>query len=96
MQSYRGKYYTIWTKEKSDFYRSKEQRASDAKRRAQISNIEKEIEKLETDKQSIEELMKTPEIISDYQELNRLCTELQEIESSLNEKYIKWDELMNM
>ena len=40
--------------------------------------------------------MKTPEIISDYQELNRLCTELQEIESSLNEKYIKWDELMNM
>ena len=82
--------------EKSDFYRSKEQRASDAKRRAQISNIEKEIEKLETDKQSIEELMKTPEIISDYQELNRLCTELQEIESSLNEKYIKWDELMNM
>ena len=80
----------------SDFYRSKEQRASDAKRRAQISNIEKEIEKLETDKQSIEELMKTPEIISDYQELNRLCTELQEIESSLNEKYIKWDELMNM
>ena len=39
--------------------------------------------------------MKSPEVISDYQELNRLCIELQGVENSLNEKYIKWDNLTN-
>ena len=38
--------------------------------------------------------MKNSEITSNYQELNRLCIELQDIDNSLNEKYIKWDELM--
>lgn len=79
--------------EKNEFYRSKEQRAKEAKLRNEIANIEKEIEKLENNKKHIEELMKSPEVISDYQELNRLCNELQETDNELNEKYVKWDSL---
>lgn len=81
--------------EKNEFYRSKEQRAKDAKLRNEISNIEKEIEQLENNKKHIEELMKNPEIISDYQELNRLCNELQKNDKELNEKYLKWDNLIS-
>lgn len=79
----------------TSFYRSKEQRAEEAKKRTRISNLEKEIEQLEGKKNEIEKLMKSSEVISDYQELNKLCTELQEIDTKLNSTYEEWDKLIS-
>ena len=77
----------------TSFYKSKEQRAEEAKKRTRISNLEKEIEQLEEKKNEIEDLMKSPEIMNDYQELNKLCSELQEIDTKINASYEEWDTL---
>ena len=37
--------------------------------------------------------MKSPEVMSDYQELNRLCSELQELDNELNAMYEEWSKL---
>lgn len=78
---------------KSSFYRSKEQRAEDAKKRNRVNFLEKEIDRLEVTKRGIEEEMTLPDVCSDYTKLNELCSKLKEIDSLLEQNYAEWERL---
>ena len=59
-------------------YRSKEQRAADAKKRNRIRELEREIEKLESEMQQLQEEMASPEACADYQIMQEKCTLFEE------------------
>ena len=59
-------------------YRSKEQRAADAKKRNRIKELEREIEKLETEMQLLQEEMASPEACADYQIMQEKCALFEE------------------
>jgi len=71
-------------------HRSKEQRARDAKRRNEISKLEKEISLLETEIKQIESELENPEIFSDYQKSNELCSSLEEKRKNHENLLEKW------
>ena len=59
-------------------YRSKEQRSADAKKRNRIRELEKEIEKLEAEMQTLQEEMASPEVCQDYQLMQEKCAEYEQ------------------
>ena len=59
-------------------YRSKEQRAADAKKRNRIRELEKEIEKLELEMNQLQEEMASPEACADYQIMQEKCALFEE------------------
>lgn len=74
-------------------YRTKEQRALDAKKKQLIRDLEKEIEELENTIAEIEEEISLPENASDYELVNNKCQELDECKILLEEKMLEWAEL---
>ena len=76
---------------KNNFYRTKEQRAEEAKRRNRINSLEKEIQELEDIKKQLEEEMTLPDVISDYKKLGELSEKLKEIEIKTEELYGEWE-----
>lgn len=75
---------------KNNYYRTKEQRAEEAKRRNRVNSLEKEIQELEENKKQIEEEMTLPDSISDYKKLSELSEKLKEIEIKTEELYEEW------
>lgn len=71
-------------------YRSKEQRAADAKKRNRIKEIEKEIERLEADMQMLQEEMTSPEVCADYQLMQKKCSEFEELKNRSSELSDEW------
>jgi ATP-binding cassette subfamily F protein 3 len=71
-------------------YRSKEQRAADAKKRARIKELEVEIEKIEKEMSAIQEEMISPEICTDYQLMNEKCSRFEELKKLSNEYSDEW------
>lgn len=65
-------------------YRTKSQRASDAKKKQEIQALETHIEELETKIKELEEQICLPEIASDYVKMNELCTLLESCKGELN------------
>ncbi|MGN1135524.1 MAG: ATP-binding cassette domain-containing protein [Oscillospiraceae bacterium] len=59
-------------------YRSKEQRSADAKKRNRIRELEKEIERLEAEMQTLQEEMASPEVCQDYQLMQKKCAEYEQ------------------
>lgn len=74
-------------------YRTKQQRAEDAKRKQRIKDIEQRILSLEEECEDINNKMIIPEIAADYKEMNRLCEELEEKKSEINSLMDEWAEL---
>ncbi len=58
-------------------FRSKEQRAKDAKKRQRIKELEAEIERLESEMASLQEEMSSPEVCTDYQLMHEKCAEFE-------------------
>lgn len=58
-----------------------------------IRKIEREIDQLETKKKEIETLMLEENIYNDYKKMNELQTDLVKIDTELEEKMLKWEEL---
>ncbi len=79
--------------DKSKQYRTKEQRAKDAKRKLRVSELERDIERLEAEIPMLEREMCKPEVISDYEKMNQKCKELDEKRKELSEKIDEWTEL---
>ena len=78
----------------ASYYRSKQQKAEDAKRRARIRELEKLVEELEGEIAEIEETLQNPgEMASDYQKIQELCTLLEEKKNLLNDYMDEWMEL---
>ena len=74
-------------------YRSKQQRAEDAKRRARVRELEDEIEQLEQHIAELEQEISLPETAADHERLSARCAELDACRTELDEKMDEWAEL---
>ena len=82
------------TQSQSSYYRSKEERAQDAKRRNRIKKIEDEISALEAEDASLNESLSTPAVTGDFALLTKTCARLEEIKNKLDELYAEYETLM--
>lgn len=81
---------------KSNYHRTKQQRAEDVKIKNRIKTLEKEIEELERKKKLSEEHLSLPEVVSDYQRLNHLCLEIKSFDEEIDVRYSEWEELNSL
>ena len=79
---------------KNAHYRSKEERAADAKRRTRISSIEKEITALEEEEACLNEELALPEVTSNFTLLNEKCNRLEEIKNRLDALYEEYENIL--
>ena len=76
------------------YYRTKQQKAEDARRRARIRELEKLVEQLDGEIAEIEETLQNPgDLASDYQKMEELCTMLEEKKNQQSEAMDEWMEL---
>ncbi|MCH5348498.1 MAG: ATP-binding cassette domain-containing protein [Oscillospiraceae bacterium] len=71
-------------------YRSKEQRAADAKKRNRVRELEKEIERLEAEMAEIQEQLADPEVYGDYQLMQEKCAALEDMKKLCSEYEDEW------
>ncbi|MFQ9888097.1 MAG: ABC-F family ATP-binding cassette domain-containing protein [Monoglobus pectinilyticus] len=74
-------------------YRSKEQRKAETKRKLQIAELEKMISKTEVEISALENEMTKEEVFSDYILMNEKNSELEKLNSNLEEYYDNWTKL---
>ncbi|MBQ7368180.1 MAG: ABC-F family ATP-binding cassette domain-containing protein [Clostridia bacterium] len=80
--------------EKSSYYRSKEERAADARKRTRISQIEKEIGALETEEAELNASLADPDVTADFALLTEKCNRLEQIRLRLDELYAEYETLV--
>ncbi len=71
-------------------YRSKEQRAKDAKRRSRIRELEKLISGLEVKMAAVQEEMTSPEAAADYVLMNEKCVEYEQLKQQSSYYSDEW------
>ncbi|MBQ8394488.1 MAG: ABC-F family ATP-binding cassette domain-containing protein [Clostridia bacterium] len=79
---------------KESYYRTKEERAQDAKRRTRIKKIEDEIAALEAEDESLNADLSAPEVTANFALLTEKCNRLEEIKSLLDELYAEYETLI--
>ena len=79
---------------KESYYRTKEERAADAKKQTRIKNIEKEITALEEEEAQINEDISSPEVAANFPLLSEKCNRLEEIKNRLEELYNEYETLI--
>lgn len=82
------------SEQKSTYYRSKEDRAADAKRRVRIKKIEEEIPLLEQEEVDLNASLSDPETTGNFERLTRACNRLEEIKSLLDALYTEYESLI--
>ncbi|MBQ7912993.1 MAG: ABC-F family ATP-binding cassette domain-containing protein [Clostridia bacterium] len=82
------------TEQKDGYYRSKEERAADAKRRTRIKKIEEEISALETEDEELNASLSDPEVTGNFALLTEKCNRLEEIKTKLDELYAEYETLI--
>lgn len=71
-------------------YRSKEQRAADAKKRARVKELENEIARLEGEMSVIQQELADPEVCADYQLMQEKCGSLEDMKRICSEYEEEW------
>ena len=79
------------TKQKDGYYRSKEERAADAKRRTRIKKIEEEISVLEEEDERLNYELSLPEVTANFPLLTEKCNRLEEIKNLLDALYAEYE-----
>ncbi|MBE7067954.1 MAG: ABC-F family ATP-binding cassette domain-containing protein [Clostridiales bacterium] len=79
---------------KNSGYRSKEDRALEARKRTRIHQIEKEISALETEEAEINETLALPEVTGNFALLTEKCDRLEKIHSLLDTLYQEYETLI--
>ena len=74
-------------------YRTRRQRAEDAKKRQRISAVEKEIEQIENTISDLEQQIADEKNASDFELITSLCSQLEEQKNALDEKMEEWAQL---
>lgn len=74
-------------------YRTRQQRAEDAKKRQRISAVEKEIEQIENNITMLEQQIANENNVSDFELITSLCARLEEQKNALDEKMEEWSQL---
>ena len=71
-------------------YRSKEQRAADAKKRNRIKELEIEIERLETEMSIIQKELADPDVCSNYELMQEKCVKLEDMKKLCSDYEDEW------
>lgn len=71
-------------------YRSKEQRAADAKKRNRVKELENEIARLEDEMSVIQQELADPEVCTDYQLMQEKCAALEDMKRLCSEYEEEW------
>ncbi len=79
---------------KDSYYRSKEERAADAKRRTRIKKIEEEISALEQEDAEINTALSSPQVTGNFALLTEKCNRLEEIKNLLDALYAEYETLI--
>lgn len=79
---------------KENYYRTKEERAQDAKRRTRIKKIEDEIAALEAEDESLNADLFDPTVTANFALLTEKCNRLEEIKLRLDELYAEYETLI--
>ena len=79
---------------KDGYYRSKEERAADARKRTRIKKIEEEISALEAEDEELNAALSDPAVTSNFALLTEKCTRLEQIKTLLDELYTEYETLI--
>ena len=79
---------------KSGYYKSKEERAQDARKRTRIKKIEDEITALEEENDSVNAEISTPEVATNFPLLTEKCNRLDAIKTRLDELYAEYETVL--
>ncbi len=82
------------TTNKDSSYRSKEERAADAQKRARIKKVETEIAALEAEESTLGEELSAPNVTGNFALLTEKCKRLEEIKSLLESLYDEYETLI--
>ncbi len=80
--------------QKESYYRSKEERAADAKRRTRVKRIEEEISALEEETEALNEQLADPAVTGNFSLLTEKCNRIEEIKNKLDELYAEYETLI--
>ncbi len=80
--------------QKESYYRTKEERAADAKRRNRVKKIEEEIATLETETESLNNQLADPAVTANFSLLTEKCKRIEEIKNLLDELYNEYETLI--
>ncbi len=80
--------------QKESYYRSKEERAQDAKRRTRIKKIEEEIAALEAETEGLNADLADPAVTASFPLLTEKCNRIEEIKNLLDELYNEYETLL--
>jgi len=75
------------------YYRSKQQKSEDAKKRNRLKAVEKEISDADERLVVIEQEMADPETCANYEKMSALCAEMEELKNRQNDLMDEWAEL---
>ncbi len=78
----------------STSYRTKEERAADAKKRDRVKQIEKEIPLLEEEYDRLAEEISSPDVAKNFPLLQEKCARMDEIKTKLDELYAEYETLI--
>ena len=82
------------SEENQNFYRSKEERAADARKRTRIQKIEKEIADLENEENQLNAALAMPEVTGNFALLTEKCNRLEQIKTTLEILYEEYETLL--
>ncbi len=80
--------------QKDGYYRSKEERAQDAKRRTRTKKIEEEIAALEKETEKLNEELTDPQITANFPLLTEKCNRIEEIKGLIDALYEEYETLI--
>ena len=80
---------------KSGYYRTKEDRAADARRKTRIKKIEEEIASLEEEDAEINASLSDPAVTANFPLLTEKCNRLEEIKTQLDALYAEYETLID-
>ncbi len=82
------------SEQKESYYRTKEERAAEAKRRARIKKLEEEISRLEEESKRLGEALADPAVTANFSLLTEKCNRIEEIKNLLDELYAEYETLI--
>ena len=80
---------------KSGYYRTKEDRAADARKKTRVKKIEEEIASLETEDAEINTSLSDPAVTGNFALLTEKCNRLEAIKTKLDELYAEYETLID-
>lgn len=83
----------VLKEQNAKIYKTKQQRAEEAKKKSELKQLEIMIDELSEKIDELEKELLLPEIYSDYEVMNKKYSELNDYKQSLSEFYDKWEKL---